>query len=151
MSMCAMKLILFVLLALQILSGCTPNMPLSSLPEALPQASQPGLYRGALIDMVLILESQPVYRQKATQQTGNHISYTYTFHDMNGDPVNPSNAEQLPIPEPNRTLSGTTLTVNAPDGAKIQFDVQIPLGAEPEGFALAWAGEDLILTCWEDS
>lgn len=149
-----MKRLLFALLALLMLTGCgpevpeNPNVPLPSVPEPaepLPEPSQPGVYGGALIDMVLILEGQPVYRQRTAVRTGNKTGYTYTLHDMNGDPVTPPEAGATPAPQPDRTLEGTSLTVEAPDGTKRTVDVQVPLGEEAGGFALAWAGEDLIL------
>lgn len=155
-----MKRLLFALLALLMLTGCgpevpeNPNVPLPSVPEPaepLPEPSQPGVYGGALIDRVLILEGQPVYRQKAAVRTGNKTGYTYTLHDMNGDPVTPPEAGATPAPQPDRTLEGTTLTVEAPDGTKRTVDVQVPLGEEAGGFALAWAGENLILARPEGS
>lgn len=149
-----MKKLLFALLALLMLAGCgpevpeNPNVPLPSVPEPaepLPEPSQPDVYGGALIDMVLILEGQPVYRQETAVKNGNKTDHTYTLHDMNGDPVTPPEAGATPVPEPDRTLEGTTLTVEAPDGTKRTIDAQIPLGEEAGDFALAWAGEDLIL------
>ena len=155
-----MKRLLFALLALLMLTGCgpevpeNPNVPLPSVPapaEPLPEPSQPDVYGGALIDMVLILEGQPVYRQRTAVRTGNTTGYTYTLHDMNGDPVTPPDPEPTPAPEPDRTLEAGTLTVTAPDGTRIEIDARTSLGDETGGFALAWAGEDLILACSEDT
>ena len=128
-----MKRKLPVLLALLMLTGCGPEVPEAPdvpLPgqQSVPEPSQPGVYGGALIDRVLILEGQPVYRQKTTVRTGNKTGYTYTLHDMNGDPVTQPDPEPAPAPEPDRTLEAGTLTVTAPDGTKIEIDARTPPG-----------------------